>query len=283
MYSLITTKDGPVPIGKIREGQLVRSHGEWIPSPLPEVRKCCIMEFYEFPTTAFEADFVNDDCFCAYADFGMPLRKHEKANIGLSMLGFLTGKERNFVNISIKRHDEVGYWYSRLASLYEIIPEVSIVMSPVTIKFLNMGSRRQNKLEEEDFSMRNLEYYVEGLFRRNCFWNGRNFGTTSRLNENDKVALRFLGINISVASRKESCEICNIADSYELLSHIKDSYNKEKLLRIPQGMMSRIVNRGSHSRPYEYFRIAKSVRYDDALVLPGINPDVNSLSIKNYN
>ena len=274
-YNLVTTKRGQFPIEDVRKGTLVLCKGEWLPAPKAELGTVKILKFHTLPTTAFAAEYV-DPLGRVFPKVEPILNKFEEHDIGLSVMGFFNenrkSKGMSFGEFNIS---ELSYWWPRITkccnkvSLPEIGPNKKI-------KFLGIEFPKERMFSGNELSERNLEYYLEGMFRRNFHEHKYKLFISSRLTENSKLVLRLLGLQCKKQD-ESNLAICN---KYQALSHVRDDYNKAKL---PESFLAYVVrNRWIPGGEYDVAPMAEctpvSIEEAEGLVFPGICPDINCLS-----
>ena len=137
-------------------------------------------------------------------------------------------------------------------------------------KVKNAKNLKFKELCGEELTMRNLEYYLEGMLRRTFFEHKLHFCIKSDLDESDKIVLRLLDIDC----RKGALGY-DIIDNVSILKHIKDDYNKSK---VTEQMIVSSLKRSLIVPQYtsEHDIIKKEETED--WILPGINPDINCLN-----
>lgn len=273
-YRLVTTKKGQFPIDKIRKGTLVLCNGQWTPSPKPEKGKVKTLSFYEAPTTSFEANVVENEVFVN----GKPnLNEFVSPEIRLTVMAYLhivENRNEKEIKFSTKNIRELDYWYPRMIQFY------GAVVTPLILRhhlnFVGYDFPKLKELEGNELSERNLEYYLEGLLRKNFQWHSNAFEILSSLSETDKVVLSLLGIRLKRRYSNISCNVLYVKNPLHFLSHIKDDYNKRK---VTDEIFKNIYKRDIlDMKPYDYSYIAKNIIEEEDWILPGINPDINGLN-----
>ena len=271
-YKLVTTKKGQVPLDKIRKGTLVLCKGEWVPAPKPERGNVKTLNLDWLPTTSFESKFV-DDFGKVCLNTKPILNKFEDDNIGLSIMGYLCDeKERKCRGFAISDMDSISYWYPRLIKCTNQIPDISTLNHVHKWTFPDARIPKEWIMEENDLSERNLEYYLEGVFRRNFHWHSRDFVISGKINETCKIVFKLLNVQ---CERMDEANLF-IANPLNVLNHIKDDYNKSKITE--QAICLILRNRNFKEEPYKKIYFAKNIEESEDWILPGICPDINGMN-----
>lgn len=273
-YRLVTTKKGQVPIDKIKKGTFVYCNGQWLPSPKPEIGKVKKLTFVEAPTTSFESNLVKNEVFMN----GKPvLNKFISPEIRLTVMAYLNiveNRDEQEIKFSTKNIAELDYWYPRMIQFYGAVVTPQILRHH--LNFIGYNFPKIKELEGNELSERNLEYYLEGLLRRNLQWHTHAFEILATLKETDKLALSLLGIRLKKRYNSKSCKVLYIKNPLHFLTHIKDDYFKSK---ITDDIISNLLKRDFvEMKPYDYSYLATSITEEDDWILPGINPDINGLN-----
>ena len=269
-YCLVTTKDGQVPIHKIKEGTEVLCYGQWVRAPAPEMGTVLTCSFDTLPTTSFDKRYVSGkrEVFCNHRPV---LNKLERIRLGLTVRGYLREvrkKSTGSPGVGVEASD-ISFWYPRLIDFFDMVvypkylPDKNqiIVFQP----FPDLKELEGNELAE-----RNLEYYLEGMLRRRMFWEENWMKLSGNLSESERMVLRLLDID---------CVSYNVGtivtNPVSFLKHVKDERNKSKFT----DDMLRIMLTQSYDLPqYTPGCRIKSRVEERGWILPGINPDINCLS-----
>lgn len=270
-YKLITTKKGQVPIDRIRKGTLVLCKGKWIPAPKPEKGKVKTLNLDWLPTTSFESKFVNElGQVCINTK--PVLNKFEEDNFGLCVMGYLCNdKERETKGFAISDMNSISYWYPRLIKCTNTVPTISTLNHVHKWTFFDARIPKEWCIEGNDLSERNLQYYLEGVFRRNFHWH-KNFVVSGKINETCKIVFKLLNVQ---CERLDNANMY-IANPLNVLQHIKDDFNKSK---ITEDIICFILrNRNFKEEPYRKIYFSKEIIESEDWILPGICPDINGMN-----
>lgn len=267
-YKLITTKKGQVPIEEIEEGTEVLSMGKWVVSPKPIKDICLKCYFDSLPTTIFEKKFAT--CKKTVSVNHKPIIAETKDfKIELSIRGYFRRNfDRKINRIHILDDAQLVYWYPRFIRIFGETGKIGLHHDGCNLHFYK--NLKFKELCGEELTMRNLEYYLEGMLRRTFFEHRLHFCIKSDLDESDKIVLRLLDIDC----RKGALGY-DIIDNVSILKHIKDDYNKSK---VTEQMIVSSLKRSLIVPQYtSEHNIIKKEEIED-WVLPGINPDINCLN-----
>ena len=273
-YRLVTTKKGQIQIDKIRKGTLVLCNGKWIPSPKPVKGKVKTLTFCEAPTSSFESKFVENEVFIN----GNPIfNKFISPEIRLTVMAYLNiieNRNEKEIKFSTKSIEELDYWYPRMIQFYGAVVTPNILRHH--LNFVGYDFPKLKELEGNELSERNLEYYLEGLLRRNFQWHIHAFEISTALTETDKLVLTLLGIKLKKRYNSELCKVFYIKNPLHFLTHIKDDYNKSKITdEIIENLLKRDFK---EMKSYDYAYYATSISEEEDWILPDINPDINGLN-----
>ena len=272
MYTLITTKEGQIPIQEIKEGTEVLSLGKWKIAPKPEKRPCIRCSFDYLPTTSFQREYVwaNREVSACH---NIILGKTKEERPELSVRGFFKADKKSSFTV-FQGLDDLTYWLPRFIKIYD----VPLMPSITDIGFnINHGNKKFDDLDREDLTERNLEYVLEGMLRR-CF----NFCNlkyylmrTTTWSEVQRIVLRLLDIECDVFVRND----VTVRNPVQLYKHIKDDYNKS---RISDEEIVYNLRREYQNPDYTVgYKIIKKEEIVD-WTLPDTNPDVNTLNPQNH-
>jgi len=275
-YNLVSTKKGLFPVSEIKEGTEVLCNGKWVSSPKPMIAPVKILTFDGMPTTAFENKFVNSSGI-VNVHHKMILNKFRKDEIKLCVRGYLDENRKNMdgFRFSLEHKDELHYWYPRYIQFFNKVFDISVTKDCFIFKGVKFPEIKL--LSGNELSERNLEYYLEGFFRRNFHEHMNRFFIRAKMKESDKLVLRLLNISVTTISS----EVSIIDDPYWAFIHIKDDFNKKKITdRMIVFVMKRHVD---FENDYTPSKMALKIEEGEDWVLPGISPDVNTLNpISNF-
>ena len=274
MYSLITTRNGQVPIEEIKEGTEVLCAGRWKVSPDPVRASCIKCSFDSLPTTVFEKQFI-ENRYEVSACHNVILAENDNIRPELSILGYFKEDKKSTTTV-FKGLEDLTYWLPRFIKLYDepMMPAIT------NIGFsLNHSNKEFDNLTKDDLTERNLEYVLEGILRRSFgFYNCKyHIPHTTQWSELHRITLRLLNIECDVFQSNDVA----IRNPIQLYKHIRDDYNKTK---ITENDIVYNLRRDYRLPEYTSGYVIKGREEVEDWVLPGINPDVNTLNPdNNYN
>lgn len=279
LYRLVTTRQGFKPIFQIQEGEEVYCRGEWKKAPKPEIGHCCKCHFKYYPTTVFDKKLVTGNKVSVWHNFKLPETKEPKPE--LSLRGYFT--DTGTGHIMCYNLEDTVYWLPRFIKYYDypILPvptrNIYFLQFPKSITY--------KELEGDELTERNIEYVLEGLLRKGITtFHSKGFVSANRnmmhvvisrskgWDETMALAVRLLDIDCYIDKNGTT----RVANPIQLLRHIKDDYNKKKL---SDDKIVTILKQNNFRRP-DYFTddfIQEMIEVDD-WILPGINPDINTIN-----
>lgn len=269
-YSLITTKNGLVPVEEIKEGQEVLCRGQWVKAPKPEKKKCFECSFETLPTTTFERKYAyckQEVSIC----HSIILNQSDVLKPELSIRGYFKENKKIGTTTLIKGGgEEMRYWLPRFIRLYD--GPVYFFFTAIGFNFVH-SAKKFGLLQGDDLTERNLEYFLEGM-------NKRTFSRTnnkwyilpvSSWTETHRIVMRLLDIECDVHQNGYTV----VRNPISFLRHIKDSETKSK---IKDEEIDFELRRACELPMYTSGnKILKRKEVED-WCLPGINPDVNTIS-----
>ena len=268
MYKLITTKNGQVPIEQIKEGDEVLSMGKWVSSPKPIKVPCIKCSFSFLPTTVFEKQFV-ECCHSVSACHNIILNKDCEDKPELSIRSFFKEDKKSTLT-TFNGLEDLTYWLPRFIKLYDepMIPSITNVGFS-----LAHGKKDFDNLTADELTERNLEYILEGILRRSFGFYNRKYHLSriTAWTETHRITLRLLDIECDVF---QSSDVA-VRNPIQLYKHIRDEYNKSKI-----SDDEIVYNLRREYRLPEYtcgYEIINKEEVED-WVLPGINPDINTIN-----
>lgn len=278
-YNLATTRKGQIPVKEIRKGTMVLCKGEWKAAPKPELGRVKVHHFEVLPTTAFAEEWCNP--LNEVLPNNKPiLNKLESPDFGLTVMGYFNeNRKSEGISFSNFSKEELSYWWPRITKCCGVVPN-PLFMTYGKINFSGISFPASRTFSGNELSERNLEYYLEGMFRRNFHENRGTYSISARLCENGKLALRLLNIQCKKVD-KANLALCNPVSA---MSHIKDDFNKSKLepYMIKNALRNQWIEPGQYAAaPRSEFRACRVEDAED-WILPGICPDINALSPTQY-
>lgn len=267
-YTLITTKYGNVPIEEITEGTEVLSMGQWKISPKPVIGKAIRCSFDLLPTTTFEKQFCDykrevSICHC------IKLNPTKEPKPELAIRGFFK-ENKNTPMTLFKGWEDLSYWLPKFIKLYDC----PLMPYPTAIGFnIDHYVKKFNQLEGEELTERNLEYILEGMIRRTfCYANGKyQIMPSTSWNETHKIVMRLLDIECENFQTGKTV----VRNPISLYRHIKDDYNKSRIK--DEDIVYNLKKSTTLPLYTNGFKIAKKEEVE-TLILPGINPDINTIN-----
>lgn len=267
-YKLITTREGNVPIEEIKEGTEVLSLGEWKIAPKPIQAKAIRCHFDLLPTTTFEKQFGDykrevSICHC------IKLKPTTEPKPELAIRGYFK-EDKSAAMTLFKGWDTLSYWLPKFIKLYDC----PLLPYPTAIGFnIDHYVKKFDKLTEEELTERNLEYILEGMIRRSfCFANGKyQIMPSTSWNETHKIVMRLLDIECENFQTQRTV----IRNPISFYRHIKDDYNKSKIK--DEEIVYNLKKSTTLPLYTNGYKITKKEEVID-WVLPGINPDVNTMN-----
>lgn len=266
-YKLITTRQGQIPIEQIKEGMEVYSMGEWKISPKPVKGICLKCSFDTLPTTIFEKTFANYKKEFSVNHYPV-IKPTEEFRDELAIRGYF--KENfnpNITHIPFAGYDTILYWYTKFIRLFGETGNITMTENGIN---LNIIRHKLEELSGEDLTMRNLEYYLEGMMRKQLYYVNNKFHLKETLNESDRIVLRLLGIDC--VSGKNGTRIEN---DVAFLTHVKDDYAKSK---ITDEMIVHSLKKSIEMPEYTNGNMVLKKEEIEDWILPGINPDINCIN-----
>ena len=269
-YKLITTRDGLVPIEEIKEGTEVLSLGEWKPAPKPIMGTCLRCEFDTLPTTIFNKEDVN---FKREVSISHTIKLNEGENKPeLAIRGYFKEDCKNAMTV-IKGLDSLNYWLPKFIEFYNepMMPFITAIGFNLYHQVKKFGPLRTEEITE-----RNLEYILEGMNRRTFTYSSNKYGImpSSSWNETHRLTLRLLDIECNVSKNGDTI----VHNPIQFYKHIKDDYTKS-LIKDEDIVYN--LKRSTELPPYtNEHKILKKTEVQD-WILPGINPDINTINPKN--
>ena len=262
------TKQGFFPIKEIRKGTNVFCKNKWVPAPTPILGKVAKCTFKTLPTTCFEASIISETTSFSLCH-KIILNKNEENQFGMSVRGYFS-EDNTYIASNINGPENLAYWLPRFSQFFHSAPLV--IPKGYTFAINTNRDRKFTNLFGDELSEPNLEYYLEGYLRRGIFIHGNqiHLGTygKSNLTESDKLVLRILDIDL----KHELANKIAVRNNYNLLKHIRDTYNKSK---IPNNIIEDAINNRLFPLPEHIY--PQTIEYTEDYYLPGINPYINSI------
>jgi hypothetical protein len=272
-YNLITTKHGQIPIEEITEGEEVLSMGKWVKSPKPikgTVLKC---KFETLPTTSFEKTFATHKREVSICH-DIVLNNNLESKPELAIRGYF--RENKVSDFTLfKGSEDILYWLPKFIKLYD----TPIVPVPTEIGYnFYHGVKKFYELKTDELSERNMEYVLEGLLRKSMVVCSNKFIVTSLkfFSETIRLALRMLDIECTPHECQK--DYVSIDNPINLLRHIKDDYNKSK---ITDSIIVLALKKSNPMPLYTNGHKILSKTEEEGWILPGINPDINTINPSN--
>ena len=267
-YRLVTTKNGNVPITEIKEGTEVLSMGEWKISPKPVKGKAIRCTFDLLPTTTFEkqfTDYKREVSIC----HSIKLNPTKEPMPELSIRGYFKEDKKTSMT-TFKGWEDLGYWLPKFIKLYDC----PLMPYPTAIGFnIDHYVKKFTELIDEELTERNLEYILEGMLRKSfCYANGKyQILPSSSWSETHKIVLRLLDIECENFQTNRTV----VRNPISLYRHIKDDYNKSRIK--DEDIVYNLKKSTSLPLYTNGYKIIKKEEVED-WILPGINPDINTIS-----
>lgn len=269
-YKLITTRNGLVPIEEIKEGTEVFCLGEWKPAPKPVMGICLKCEFDSLPTTIFSKEQVN---FKREVSICHSIKLNEgKTKPELTIRGYFKEDCKNAMTV-IKGLDSLTYWLPKFIAFYNepMVPFITAIGFNLYHNVKKFGP-----LQADEITERNLEHILEGMNRRTFAYTNNKYSImpSSSWNETHRLTLRLLDIECDIRQNGDTL----IRNPIQFYKHIKDDYTKSM---IKDEDIVYNLRRSTELPLYtNEHKILKKTEVTDWL-LPGINPDINTMNPKN--
>lgn len=272
-YNLVTTRNGLVPVRDVREGTEVMCFGKWVKAPEPVIGKAVRCTFEILPTTSFEKRFAARKREVSISH-DIILVKNSNFKSELSIRGYFR-EDKKCVQTTFKGLDSLTYWLPRFIRYYD----EPMVPSVTSLGFnLYHHVMKPHPLEPDEMNERNFEYILEGMNRRtffHSFGKYRVFPLTS-WNETHRLTMRVLDIECSYSGGGDTM----VRNPVNLYRHIRDEHTKSL---IKDEDIAFDLKRSNTLPPYTSGHRILSREEVDEWILPGINPDVNTMSPVNCN
>ena len=266
-YRLITTKQGQIPIEEIKEGMQVYSLGEWKISPKPIKGICLKCSFDTLPTTIFEKAISTHKREVSVNHYPI-IRQTTEYKDELAIRGYFKEDfDPSITHIPFAGYDTITYWYTKFIRLFGGTGNITLTENGIN---LNIIRHKLEELCDEDLTERNLEYYLEGMLRKQFFYINKKYHLKATLSESDRIVLRLLGIDCFSGDNGTI-----VSNDIALLKHIKDNYAKSKLT---DEMITYSLKRSVELPEYTNGNIILKKEEVEDWILPGINPDINCIN-----
>ncbi|MBR4396944.1 MAG: hypothetical protein IKS93_03725 [Methanobrevibacter sp.] len=266
-YKLITTRQGQIPIEEIKEGMEVYSMGEWKVSPKPVLNKCIKCFFDTLPTTIFEKGIISHTKEVSVNHYPV-IKPTTEFKDELAIRGYFKEDfNPSITHIPFAGYDTITYWYTKFIRLFGETGNITLTENGIN---LNIKRHTLEELSGEDLTERNLEYYLEGMTRKQFFYSNLKFHLKKTLSESDRIVLRLLDIDCT-----PSVNDTIVTNEISLLKHIKDDYAKSK---ITDEQIVYALKKNIELPEYTNGNII--IKKEEVLdwTLPGINPDINCIN-----
>ena len=267
-YKLVTTRKGNVPIEEIQEGTEVLSLGEWKIAPKPVKGRAIKCYFDLLPTTTFEkqfGDYKREVSIC----HSIKLNTTTEPKPELAIRGFFKENKSSAMTL-FKGWDSLSYWLPKFIKMYDC----PLLPYPTAIGFnIDHYVKKFDKLTQEELTERNLEYILEGMIRRTfCYANGKyQIMPSTSWSETHKIVMRLLDIECDNFQTGKTV----IRNPISFYRHIKDDYNKSKIKE--EEIVYNLKKSTTLPLYTNGYKIIKKEEVTD-WILPGINPDINTMN-----